>query len=80
MTFRSHGRTFMSWGLREVGLHEASSDYFDFVTYFGVIILSMGTCEYKPFTKDELGEHAAEHAPEVTESGDGIHSASTATV
>ncbi|MEA2943995.1 MAG: hypothetical protein QOD09_4524 [Bradyrhizobium sp.] len=53
MTLRSYARRFMSWGPRDVDLHEVSSDYFDFVMYFGVISLSMGMCECKPFTKDD---------------------------
>jgi hypothetical protein len=60
MTFRSPGRKFMSCGRksmscgpRAVGLHETSSDYFDFVTYFAIISLSMGMCEYEPFKIDD---------------------------
>jgi len=62
MTLRSYARKFMSWGPREVDLHEVSSDYFDFVTYFGVISLSMGTCEYKPFTKDDSARDGPRHS------------------
>jgi hypothetical protein len=52
----------MSWGPREVDLHEVSSDYFDFVTYFGVISLSMGTCEYNPFTRDGSARDGSRHS------------------
>ena len=43
MTFRSYFGKLMSWIPIEIDPHEGEPSYFDFVTYFGLVSLSMGT-------------------------------------
>jgi len=53
MTFRSYFGKLMSWIPIEIDPHEGEPSYFDFVTYFGLVSLSMGTiANLNPPAKD----------------------------
>lgn len=43
MTLRSHLGKLVSWIPLEIDPHEGEPSYFDFVTYYGLFSLSMGT-------------------------------------
>lgn len=60
MTLRSYLGKLMSWIPFEIDPHEGEPNYFDFVTYFGLVSLSMGTiANLSPSAKDDAaaGEH-----------------------
>jgi hypothetical protein len=61
MTIRSHLGKLMSWIPLEIDPHEGEPNYFDFVTYCGLVSLSMGTiADLSPPAKDDAapGEHS----------------------
>ncbi|WP_156948996.1 hypothetical protein [Bradyrhizobium sp. WSM1417] len=53
MTLRSCFGKLFSWIPLEIDPHEGEPSYFDFVTYFGLVSLSMGTiASLDPAAKD----------------------------
>jgi hypothetical protein len=60
MTLRSYIENLISRIPLEIDPHEGEPNYFDFVTYFGLVSLSMGTItDLSPSAKDDAapGEH-----------------------
>jgi hypothetical protein len=60
MTLRSYLGKLISWIPLEIDPHDGKPNYFDFVTYFGLVSLSMGTItDLSPSAKDDAapGEH-----------------------
>lgn len=62
MTLRSYAGKFMSWTPREIDIHEVEPNYFDFVTYCGLISLSMGTILSHPSRATSKATPANEQA------------------
>ena len=54
MTARSYFEKLISWIPFEIDPHEGEPNYFDFVTYFGLVSLSMGTmADLDPSARDD---------------------------
>jgi hypothetical protein len=65
MTIRSHLGKLMSWIPLEIDPHEGEPNYFDFVTYFGLVSLSMGTiANLTPSAKDNSAQDEQRRAGE----------------
>jgi len=55
MTLRSCFGKLISWIPLEIDPHEGEPNYFDFVTYFGLVSLSMGTmADLDPCARDNV--------------------------
>jgi len=60
MTPRSYFRKLISWIPVEIAPHDREPNYFDFVTYFGLFRLSMGTiASLDPSAKDNSTDNSA---------------------
>jgi hypothetical protein len=54
MTVRSYFEKLISWIPIEIDPHEGEPNYFDFVTYCGLVSLSMGTmADLDPSARDD---------------------------